>query len=154
MASTADKHMNEFATATDGAYIYAEAADGSQVKISKASLASLIKTLIGEATNATSGLMSANDKANQFIAKGNLYYDLNNADKIPGNGIYRFNSEIGEGGASILGQRWGTILHFSAYSNLYIEIFISSYGMLAFRQSYNSGLPNGEAWIQVVAANT
>ena len=150
MASSADIRMNQATIASDGSYVYAEAADGSLVKISKASLASLIKTLIGEATNATSGLMSANDKANQFIAKGNLYYNLNNADKIPGNGIYRFNSETGEGGASILGQRWGTILHFSAYENTYCQIFISSYGMLAFRQSYNSGLPNGETWTKVV----
>ena len=144
--------MNEFATATDGAYIYAEAADGSQVKISKASLASLIKTLIGEATSTTSGLMSANDKANQFIAKGSQIYEIYNADKITNNGIYRFNSAIDENGKSILGQRWGTILHFSAYGNIYCQIFISSYGMLAFRQSYNYNSPHGEAWIQVVAA--
>lgn len=34
----ADVKMNQLATATDGAYIYAEAADGSQVKISKSNL--------------------------------------------------------------------------------------------------------------------
>ena len=39
----ADKQMNQFTTAKDGAYIYAEAADGSQVKISKADLIALIK---------------------------------------------------------------------------------------------------------------
>ena len=32
------KKMNQFNTASDGAYIYAEAADGSQVKIAKADL--------------------------------------------------------------------------------------------------------------------
>ena len=34
----ADKQMNQFTTATDGAYIYAEASNGSQVKISKSDL--------------------------------------------------------------------------------------------------------------------
>lgn len=34
----ADVKMNQLATATDGAYIYAEAEDGSQVKISKSNL--------------------------------------------------------------------------------------------------------------------
>ena len=35
----ADKRMNEFAPATDGTYIYGEAANGSQVKIKKEDLA-------------------------------------------------------------------------------------------------------------------
>lgn len=39
----ADKQMNQFTTATDGAYIYAEAADGSQIKISKLDIISLIR---------------------------------------------------------------------------------------------------------------
>ena len=47
MASSADKKMNEFATATDGAYIYAEAADGSQVKISRSDLVQVIRAHIG-----------------------------------------------------------------------------------------------------------
>lgn len=34
----ADLKMNQFTPATDGAYIYAEAADGNQVKIAKADL--------------------------------------------------------------------------------------------------------------------
>lgn len=34
----ADKQMNQFTTATNGAYIYAEASDGSQVKISKSDI--------------------------------------------------------------------------------------------------------------------
>lgn len=41
----ADKKMNDFAKATDGAYIYAEAASGGQIKISKADLANLIHSL-------------------------------------------------------------------------------------------------------------
>ena len=42
MASSADIRMNQASVASDGSYVYAEAADGSLVKISKASLASLI----------------------------------------------------------------------------------------------------------------
>lgn len=43
----ADKQMNQFTTATDGAYIYAEAAYGSQVKISKDSLLNLLRNELG-----------------------------------------------------------------------------------------------------------
>ena len=39
-----DVRMNQFQEAEDASFIYAEAADGSQVKISKQSLASIIKT--------------------------------------------------------------------------------------------------------------
>lgn len=42
----ADKRMNQFTTATDGAYIYAEDADGSQVKLTKASLANVLNSLL------------------------------------------------------------------------------------------------------------
>lgn len=38
----ADKQMSQFTTATDGAYIYAEASNGSQVKIAKADLINAI----------------------------------------------------------------------------------------------------------------
>ena len=44
----ADKKMNDFATATDGAYIYAESASGEQIKISKADLASVVAGLLGK----------------------------------------------------------------------------------------------------------
>ena len=43
----ADKKMNQFTTATDGAYIYAEASNGSQVKISKDSLLNLLRNELG-----------------------------------------------------------------------------------------------------------
>ena len=43
----ADKKMNDFATATDGAYIYAESASGEQIKISKADLATVVAGLLG-----------------------------------------------------------------------------------------------------------
>lgn len=42
----ADKKMNDFATASDGAYIYAESASGEQIKISKADLASVVAGLL------------------------------------------------------------------------------------------------------------
>lgn len=39
----ADKQMNQFTTATDGAYIYAEASNGSQVKILMNDLITIIR---------------------------------------------------------------------------------------------------------------
>ena len=38
MADNQDKPMNQFTVANNGSYLYAEAADGSQVKIAKADL--------------------------------------------------------------------------------------------------------------------
>ena len=40
----ADLRMNQLATATDGAYIYAEASNGSQVKIAKEILAAILQS--------------------------------------------------------------------------------------------------------------
>lgn len=42
-----DIEMNAFTPATDGAYIYAEATNGSQVKIKKSDLASILKGYLG-----------------------------------------------------------------------------------------------------------
>ena len=42
----ADKKMNEFAPATDSAYIYGEATNGSQVKIKKEDLAIVLRKLM------------------------------------------------------------------------------------------------------------
>ena len=47
MAEKQDMPMNGFKIASDAPYVYAEAADGSQVKISKEDLASLINRIIG-----------------------------------------------------------------------------------------------------------
>lgn len=42
----ADVKMNQLATATDAAYMYAETVDGSQVKIEKATLIKLIRNVL------------------------------------------------------------------------------------------------------------
>ena len=154
MASSADIKMNEFATATDGAYIYAEAADGSQVKISKASLASLIKTLIGEATSSASGLMSASDKKSQFKAKGWSLYEINNADTATDRGIYRFNAASGEESTRnpILGNKWGILIVFTAHSDMnpIAQLFIpSSNNFICLRQNYNYGGIAGVTWNRI-----
>lgn len=54
-----DKKMNDFPTAADGAFVYAEDANGNQIKISKADLASVVaellsKTIQSDANNAMS----------------------------------------------------------------------------------------------------
>ena len=43
----ADKRMNQFTPATDMEYVYAELADGSQVKIKKSDLANILKDYLG-----------------------------------------------------------------------------------------------------------
>ena len=154
MASTADIRMNQATVASDGSYVYAEAADGSLVKISKASLASLIKTLIGEATNATSGLMSANDKMSQFNAKGWSLYEINNADTATDRGIYRFNASSGEESTRnpILGNNWGILIVFTAHSDInpIAQLFIPSSGnFICLRQNYNYGGIAGVTWNRI-----
>ena len=42
-----DKELNAVSTAKDGAYIYAEDANGNQIKISKADLASVVAGILG-----------------------------------------------------------------------------------------------------------
>ena len=54
----ADKQMNQFTTATDGAYIYAEAADGSQVKIAKEDL---FKTIVHDRNKSLNSTHDLND---------------------------------------------------------------------------------------------
>lgn len=47
-----DKKMNQFTSATDAIYMYAEAADGSQVKIEKTTLVKLIRNVLHKRFNA------------------------------------------------------------------------------------------------------
>ena len=75
----ADIKMNQFTPASDGAYIYAEAADGSQVKISKEDLANLISNIID-----SKGLYP-------FQYKGRVYGDMNNYTE---SGMYYYNTSI------------------------------------------------------------
>ena len=55
-----DIKMNSFAQATDAAYIYAEAANGSQVKIKKSDLVEVIRAAMPIVTNINKGLMPPN----------------------------------------------------------------------------------------------
>lgn len=50
-----DKKMNQFTSATDAIYMYAEAADGSQVKIEKTTLVKLIRNVLHKRFNAGNG---------------------------------------------------------------------------------------------------
>lgn len=146
--------MNQFTTATDAAYVYAEAADGSQVKIAKKDLVSLIKELIGNATSTASGLMSVSDKNSQFNAKGWSNYEINNADTATERGIYRFNAAAGEESTRnpILGDSWGVLIVFTAYSDMVpiAQLFIPSSGTsICFRQNYNYGGIAGVSWNRI-----
>ena len=64
----ADKKMNQFTTATDGAYIYAEASNGSQVKIAKADL-----------INAIGGMANRGYTTNLNDCKYTGLYEANNS---------------------------------------------------------------------------
>ena len=100
MASTADIRMNQATVASNGNYVYAEAADGSLVKISKASLASLIKGLLPVVSSTNSGLATA---FTSLMYIGDIT-DCNTNNQ----GVYRVRQETtlnlptGVGGASIL----------------------------------------------------
>ena len=67
MAEKQDIKMNSFAQATDAAYIYAEAANGSQVKIKKSDLLS-------------------------SVLSGNLNYPNGDINELKNNGIYYVGS--------------------------------------------------------------
>ena len=62
----ADIQMNQLATASDANYIYAEAADGSQVKIAKADLVELIRAAMPVVSETKSGLMRAGIYASEI----------------------------------------------------------------------------------------
>lgn len=73
-----DIKMNSFAQATDAAYIYAEAANGSQVKIKKSDLFTSVF--------AYKGLLSS-DKDLNTISENGIYYSafaMNSPEKVSG----------------------------------------------------------------------
>ena len=83
-----DMRLNDKPIAKDGAYIYAEAADGSQVKISKADLATVVAGILGS----------------PMVFKGELKGDAND---IYSNGIW-----ASEGLSSNLPVGTGILINF------------------------------------------
>lgn len=68
-----DIEMNAFTLATDGAYIYAEATNGSQVKIKKSDLASVLAAQIGlNPKNVRKQLIIKPNETIDFGVKGGL----------------------------------------------------------------------------------
>ena len=84
MASTADIRMNQATVASDGSYVYAEAADGSLVKIAKTDLVEMIKTLLPNLLfyKRTLGI---NDDLNTLRESGiyDIYPEAGDAGNIP-----------------------------------------------------------------------
>ena len=70
----ADKPMNQFTPASDCAYIYAEVADGSQVKISKQQLVDIVRPMLG-------------------ITGMNFHGIVNDANQMTVTGIYQSQRE-------------------------------------------------------------
>ena len=87
MAENLDIKMNQLHTATDGEYIYAEAADGSQVKIAKADLVELIRAAMPIVSSGKSGLASL---ATSLFFAGAIT-DCNSVR----NGVYAINKNNG-----------------------------------------------------------
>ena len=131
----ADKQMNQFTTSTDGAYIYAEASNGSQVKISKAAL----KTLILDIGN----MVMRN--------RGNLddSYDLN---EVTTPGIYNIYEEAGlpENIPYTGNVRGVFVVHNEA--NHCAQIFYASYGGIYTRATFSANTDDHwSAWKQLIS---
>lgn len=95
-----DIKMNSFAQATDAAYIYAEAANGSQVKIKKSDLVEVIRAAMPVATLTNKGLADR--------SQGKIDYRLGKGESmeitLPDYGIYLLVS-ITTNGTSMLFQK-------------------------------------------------
>lgn len=96
------------------------------------------------ATTTTNGLMSRLDVVTRFGSMSDTFgsYEVNDADNVISNGIYRFNSDSGSGGKAINGCHWGTLLVFKAHtSNICcVQILIASDGRVMYRQTYTSNI--------------
>lgn len=90
MAEKQDIEMNAFASVTDAAYIYAEAADGSQVKIKKSDLIELIKSGLGYSylKNNPNEIIEDCDIYNHF-SKNGLYVVNESTQNRPPESNYR-----------------------------------------------------------------
>ena len=122
--------------------------------ITDAGVIEQIRAALPLATSALSGLMPNIDKRDIFTMQGLRQYEVKDADKATENGIYRLNA--GYYGdpecVPILGQKWGVLLNLVAYPNQTIlQVFMSSYNLIAMRQSY-SGPITGAPWIKLVDA--
>ena len=114
-----DIKMNSFAQATDAAYIYAEAANGSQVKIKKSDLVEVIRATMPIATRDSKGLMPTNG----LFYVGNLR--SNNLEDVGTSFGYAYGDGDGSGVS-------GPFLSLFTDSSLQIKASFSG-GQLKFR---------------------
>ena len=105
----ADLKMSQFTPATDGAYIYAEAADGSQVKIAKADLVELIRAAMPIVSSGKPGLASLNTSL--FFAGAS-----NDCNSIR-NGVYALNKSNGAANLPDGVGNINIIVSINAYTN-------------------------------------
>lgn len=108
MAEKQDIPMNQFQTVTDVAYIYAEAANGSQVKIKKSDLVELIRAAMPVATQYSKGLMSSTG-----FFQGNAINDIADYNNSLGAGTYSHTVDLGNGNPTgilfvIRGERYSS----------------------------------------------
>lgn len=139
----ADKRLDQENVLTD--FDYALIVKGTDVaKISKADLAKVVGGLMNVASSSKNGLMSSTDVIARFASMSSMFgeYEVNNADKVTRNGIYRFNSDSGSGGQPVNGAKWGTLLVFRAHTSdiCCVQILITSDERVMFRQTYTSNI--------------
>lgn len=123
--------------------------------ITDAGVIEQIRAALPTATSVVAGLMLPEDKRDIFTMQGLRTYEVKNADYAVNNGTYRFNAGYDRDPecVPILGQKWGILLNFVAYPNLSIlQIFMSSYNLVAFRQSYEGPI-TGAKWIKLIDAD-
>lgn len=141
MAEKKDVPMNVFTKVTDAEYIYAEAADGNQVKIKKSDMVELIRSAMPEATNLHKGLMSS------FLFKSVINSPITNSYTSDGAQITTCDGvasslELGafyiipSSECSLSGKGDGVIITIRR-SFLTAQIFFSRDGKIYYRNSEN-----------------
>ena len=137
MASTADIRMNQATVASDGSYVYAEAADGSLVKISKASLAILIKGLLPVVSTSTSGLMPTSG----FIYRGIV--TTQDFDSLVDNGTYQISNTTGANAPTTYG-----VMAVFSISSMALQIVASAvHPFSVFFRVKGFGEPKWKNWV-------
>ncbi len=137
----ADIKMNTFPQVTDAAYIYAEGADGSQVKIKKSDLVEVIRAAMPEATNSFKGLMSSFFFKSVINSPVTNSYTSNGAQITTCDGVAS-SLELGafyiipSSECSLSGKGDGVIITIRR-SFLTAQIFFSRDGKIYYRNSEN-----------------
>ena len=117
--------MNAFTPSTNGAYIYAEADNGSQVKIKKSDLVELIRADMPVASPQNKGLMPSDG----FLQGKHINIDIYN--NMITAGAYSHTDNIGSGITTgvlfvICGQQYSVHIDIGNFSSVHIKTLRSN----------------------------